>query len=137
MAPSLPAWIDKIKLSKRKARPTNGVVKKQAVKKVEKKVASGKIQTKLQKFFVEVPARPLPLGVPPVWANVSSSVPWTLANDLAYSDKARQALCETLPYYKSYQGASYTTGGFAVAMLLGRDYGELAHMDEQVIITRA
>lgn len=86
MAPSLPAWIDKIKLSKKKARPANGVVKKQVVKKVEKKAASGKLQDKWQKFFdrsVEVPApiavddRPLPLGIPPVWANVSSSAPLT------------------------------------------------------------
>lgn len=49
----------------------------------------------------------------------------------------RQALCETLPYYRSYQGACYMKDGIVRAMMFdenghGRDF-----MDSDVIISRA
>ena len=62
--------------------------------------------------------RPLPHGLPAVWAD------------------QRQALCETLPYYRSYQSGAYMNGGIAYGFLLDRDCGERAYMDEQVVITR-
>ena len=63
--------------------------------------------------------RPLPCGQPLVWAD------------------QRQALCETLPYYRAFQSGAYTNGGIAYGFLLDRDCGERAYMDEEVVITRA
>ena len=63
--------------------------------------------------------RPQPHGQPLVWA------------------EERQALCETLPYYRAYQSGAYTTEGLALGFLLDKDCGERAYMDEQVVITRS
>ena len=63
--------------------------------------------------------RPQPHGQPLVWA------------------EQRQALCETLPYYRAYQSGAYTTEGLGYGFLLDKDCGERAYMDEEVVITRA
>ena len=73
--------------------------------------------------FTEIEApedhRPQPHGQPLVWA------------------EQRQALCETLPYYRAYQSGAYTTEGLGYGFLLDKDCGERAYMDEEVVITRA
>ncbi len=66
-----------------------------------------------------VDSRPEPHGQPLVWAD------------------QRQALCETLPYYRAYQSGAYTTDGLGYGFLLDKDCGERAYMDEEVVITRA
>lgn len=67
----------------------------------------------------QVDLRPQPHGEPLVWA------------------EQRQALCETLPYYRAYQSGAYTTEGLGYGFLLDKDCGERAYMDEEVVITRA
>ncbi|MCJ1232791.1 hypothetical protein MMC14_000745 [Varicellaria rhodocarpa] len=63
--------------------------------------------------------RPLPSGTPAVWAD------------------GRQALCDTLPYFRSFQSAAYTTRGVAFGFLLDGDNGERPYLDNEVAITRA
>lgn len=79
-------------------------------------------KAKVQAFVEEIKptdARPEPHGQPLVWA------------------EERQALCETLPYYRAYQSGAYTTEGLAFGFLLDKDCGERAYMDEEIVITRA
>ena len=66
-----------------------------------------------------VDVRPQPYGQPLVWA------------------EQRQALCETLPYYRAFQSGAYTNDGLGYGFLLDKDCGERAYMDEEVVITRA
>ena len=61
--------------------------------------------------------RPLPQGEPPVW-----------------SDK-RQALCDSLPWYKAHQGSIYTSGLMAHGLLLDGEYEFSDIVEGQVIIT--
>jgi hypothetical protein len=63
--------------------------------------------------------KPAPAGQPEVWAD------------------GRQELCETLHYYRAYQSACYSTGGFVRGFMFdkvahGRDY-----IDGDVVISRA
>ncbi|MCJ1383484.1 hypothetical protein MMC17_006598 [Xylographa soralifera] len=68
-----------------------------------------------------VPAapRPEPYGAPPAWA------------------ESRQALCETLPYYRAYNSGAHTSGGLAHGFLLSLDNTEGSLMNEEIVITRA
>ncbi|MCJ1389057.1 hypothetical protein MMC18_001911 [Xylographa bjoerkii] len=63
--------------------------------------------------------RPKPYGAPLVWA------------------EGRQALCETLPYYRAYNSGAHTSGGLAHGFLLSSDNTERSFMDDEVVITRA
>ncbi|MCJ1400048.1 hypothetical protein MMC11_003251 [Xylographa trunciseda] len=63
--------------------------------------------------------RPKSYGAPLVWA------------------EGRQALCETLPYYRAYNSGAHTSGGLAHGFLLSSDHTERSFMDEEVVITRA
>jgi hypothetical protein len=63
--------------------------------------------------------KPAPAGQPEVWAD------------------GRQELCETLHYYRAYQSACYSTGGFVRGFMFdkvahGRDY-----IDGDVVVSRA
>ena len=51
--------------------------------------------------------------------------------------KSRQALCETLPYYRAYNSGAHTSGGLAHGFLLSSDNTEGSFMDEEIVITRA
>ena len=61
-------------------------------------------------------AKPRPFGQPPVFA------------------ESRQALCESLPYYRAYQSSAYINGGRVYGVML--DYAEdsSAYMDEEIIV---
>ncbi|KAI9676061.1 MAG: hypothetical protein M1817_000804 [Caeruleum heppii] len=48
----------------------------------------------------------------------------------------RQALCETLPYYRSYQSGPYCHGGLCYGSLLDGEGGERDYMDGDIVITR-
>jgi hypothetical protein len=61
--------------------------------------------------------KPEPLGQPHVWAN------------------KRQQLCETLPYYKAYQGGIYRNNGIVYGFLIDKEVGLRDKFDEQIIIT--
>jgi 2OG-Fe(II) oxygenase superfamily len=61
---------------------------------------------------------PQPMGQPLVWA------------------ASRQALCETLPYFNSWQGGTYCHDGFARGFLFDGDTVEREYLDENVIIAR-
>ncbi|MCJ1286510.1 hypothetical protein MMC26_005856 [Xylographa opegraphella] len=63
--------------------------------------------------------RPKPHGAPPAWA------------------ESRQALCETLPYYRAYNSGAYTSGGLAYGFLLSLDSMGGSLMNEEIVITRA
>ncbi|KAK8230812.1 hypothetical protein HDK90DRAFT_332907 [Phyllosticta capitalensis] len=63
--------------------------------------------------------KPPPVGQPDVWAD------------------GRQALCETLPYFNAYQGAGYTSGGFAYAFMVDSHSSPRDYLDADVLITRA
>lgn len=63
--------------------------------------------------------KPDPEGQPPVWAD------------------GRQALCETLPYYRAYQSAGYTSGGLAYAFYFDKEGHDRDYFDSNVIISRA
>jgi hypothetical protein len=60
-----------------------------------------------------------PVGQPEVWAD------------------GRQELCETLHYYRSYQSAAYSTGGFARAFMFDKVAHARDYTDSNVVISRA
>ncbi|KAK3715157.1 hypothetical protein LTR37_007367 [Vermiconidia calcicola] len=64
-------------------------------------------------------SRPLPAGGPKVWAD------------------SRQALCETLPYFKKPQGGCYQNDGHVYGFLFDSVGHVREYMDENVIICRA
>lgn len=80
--------------------------------------SKSKVQTDVEDQPL-VDVHPLPYGQPLVWA------------------EQRQALCETLPYYRAFQSGAYTVDGLGYGFLLDKDCGERAYMDEEVVITRA
>jgi hypothetical protein len=61
--------------------------------------------------------KPEPHGQPGIWA-----------------DK-RQQLCETLPYYKAYQGSAYTKNHTVFGILIDKEVEDRDKFDEEVIIT--
>ncbi|KAL1633572.1 hypothetical protein SLS58_011024 [Diplodia intermedia] len=63
--------------------------------------------------------KPPPVGQPEVWAD------------------ARQALCESLPYFRAYQGAGYCTGGFAFSFMFDKQGCSRDYMDSEVVIARS
>lgn len=94
--------------------------------------------TKASKVFQApiVDNRSLPWGDPQVWSEVCSLEYITISHELMLS-KNRADLCESLPYFNSYQGSSYTKNGTVRAKLLDHDCGERQYMDEEIVITRA
>ena len=78
--------------------------------------------------------KPMPVGAPEVWAEVSSLCCYCLSAEK--HRQGRQALCETLPYYRSYQSSAYVKNGLAYALLVDRDCGSRDYMDGEVVITR-
>jgi hypothetical protein len=65
------------------------------------------------------PNKSNPIGQPEVWA------------------EGRQELCETLHYYRSYQGACYSTGGFVRGFMFDKVAHNRDYLDGNVIISRA
>ena len=49
----------------------------------------------------------------------------------------RQALCDSLSYYQAYQSAAYQKDNIVRGFLIDQTDGDLAFLDEEVIITRA
>ncbi|KAL2352420.1 hypothetical protein BJ546DRAFT_1100384, partial [Cryomyces antarcticus] len=64
-------------------------------------------------------AKPEPQGQPLVWA------------------EGRQALCETLPYFRSFQGGGHTSDGTALGFLFDRHCSKHDYMDSTVVIARS
>ncbi|KAI9804405.1 MAG: hypothetical protein M1825_001304 [Sarcosagium campestre] len=60
-----------------------------------------------------------PIGRPPVWAS------------------HRQALCDTLPYYRAYESGCYIKDGLAYGFLLAHTTMARPYMDQDIVITRA
>ncbi|CAN9436556.1 unnamed protein product [Alternaria alternata] len=65
------------------------------------------------------PNKPEPYGQPEVWAD------------------GRQELCETLHYYRAYQSACYSTGGFARGFMFDKVAHNRDYMDSNVVLSRA
>jgi hypothetical protein len=65
------------------------------------------------------PNKPEPRGLPEVWA------------------EGRQELCETLHYYRAYQSACYSTGGFARGFMFDQVAHSRGYVDTNVVISRA
>lgn len=65
------------------------------------------------------PPKPAPVSQPPVWAD------------------SRMDLCETLHYFRSYQGACYSTGGFVRGFMFDNVAGPRDYIDTNVVIARA
>ncbi|KAI4931669.1 hypothetical protein J4E85_004264 [Alternaria conjuncta] len=63
--------------------------------------------------------KPEPHGQPEVWAD------------------GRQEICETLHYYRAYQSACYSTGGFARGFMFDKVAHARDYMDTNVVISRA
>ncbi|XPS68807.1 hypothetical protein M3J09_001089 [Ascochyta lentis] len=63
--------------------------------------------------------KPEPIGQPQVWAD------------------GRMELCETLHYFRSYQGASHSTGGFARGFMFDKVAHPRDYIDSNVVIARA
>ncbi|KAK0645301.1 hypothetical protein DIS24_g8063 [Lasiodiplodia hormozganensis] len=63
--------------------------------------------------------KPPPVGSPEVWAD------------------GRQALCESLPYYRAYQSAGYCSNGFAHAFMFDQEGSKRDYIDSEVVIARA
>lgn len=64
-------------------------------------------------------SKPCPAGVPEVWAD------------------GRQELCETLHYYRAYQSACYSTGGFVRGFMFDKVAHPRDYIDSNVVISRA
>ncbi|KAF1836355.1 hypothetical protein BDW02DRAFT_646175 [Decorospora gaudefroyi] len=63
--------------------------------------------------------KPEPSGQPEVWAD------------------GRQELCETLHYFRAYQSASYSTGGFVRGFMFDKVAHHRDYIDSNVVISRA
>lgn len=63
--------------------------------------------------------KPEPHGRPEVWAD------------------GRQEICETLHYYRAYQSACYSTGGFARGFMFDKVAHARDYVDSNVVISRA
>ncbi|KZF22959.1 hypothetical protein L228DRAFT_283021 [Xylona heveae TC161] len=63
--------------------------------------------------------KPEPHGMPEVWA------------------EGRQALCESVPYYRSYQSGAYVHDDIAYGVLLDKQCGRRDYMDDEIVIARA
>ncbi|KAF2807172.1 uncharacterized protein BDZ99DRAFT_365145, partial [Mytilinidion resinicola] len=63
--------------------------------------------------------KPAPSKTPLVWAD------------------GRQALCETLPYYRAYQSGGYCTDGLARAFMFDSNSHPRDYMDQNVVVSRA
>ena len=63
--------------------------------------------------------KPPPAGAPEVWA------------------EGRQELCETLHYYRAYQSACYSTGGFARGFMFDKVAHPRDYTDSSVVLSRA
>ena len=50
---------------------------------------------------------------------------------------SRQALCETLPYFRSIQGGCYSTDGLVRGFMFDKEANHLDYIDEDVVISRA
>ncbi|KAH7044033.1 hypothetical protein B0J12DRAFT_577991, partial [Macrophomina phaseolina] len=66
-----------------------------------------------------IESKPAPVGKPDVWAD------------------GRQALCESLPYYRSYQSAGYCTAGFARSFMFDQEGSPRDYIDSEVVIARS
>lgn len=78
-----------------------------------------KIADKLFAHRTYGPPKPEPIGQPTVWAD------------------ARMDLCETLHYFRSYQGACHSIGGFVRGFMLDKVAHARDYIDGKVIIARA
>ncbi|KAK5013057.1 hypothetical protein LTR39_003837, partial [Cryomyces antarcticus] len=70
-------------------------------------------------YLALMAAKPEPQGQPLVWA------------------EGRQALCETLPYFRSFQGGGHTSDGTALGFLFDRHCSKHDYMDSTVVIARS
>ncbi|KAJ4332066.1 hypothetical protein N0V87_008687, partial [Didymella glomerata] len=78
-----------------------------------------KVADKLLAHRTYGPPKPEPVGQPAVWAD------------------ARMDLCETLHYFRSYQGACHSTGGFVRGFMFDKVAHVRDYMDSNVVIARA
>lgn len=62
--------------------------------------------------------KPLPIGSPPVWA------------------EKRQALCESLPYYRAYMSGAYAQNGLARCFMVDKEVGPRDKFTEEIMIAR-
>lgn len=95
-----------------------GIKKRKAAKKLAGQRKPAKKAVK-EAYHLDVQTgKPEPFGEPPAWAF------------------KRQQLCETLPYYRAYDGAAYTNEGILYAMLIDREVGVRDQFTDQIIITK-
>lgn len=64
-------------------------------------------------------SKPVPAGQPLVWA------------------EGRQALCESLPYYRAYQSGGYCSNGFAYGFMFDGHCHPRDYIDQTVVIARS
>lgn len=70
-------------------------------------------------FLIDRPKAPLPY-FPPIWAQVSSSLFWRFTNpEIWRHQQSRQEICESLGWFRSYQGGVYHTREIVKGYLLG------------------
>jgi hypothetical protein len=95
-------------------------------KRAKSTVALGELETlkqisdtlRHQNAHSEMSTKPDPIGEPPVWAS------------------SRQALCETLHYYRAYQGGCYSIEKLVRAFMFDKAALDRDYMDSDVIVSR-
>ena len=80
---------------------------------------------------------PLSYGQPPVWAAVSYINMPESFRGTKLREQTRSDLCETLPYFKSYQSGYYGKGAMGFSFLLDGSAIEGDWLDEDIAITVA
>ena len=68
------------------------------------------------------------------YITIQNSKPEPVGNAPVLS-QFRQALCETLPWFSSYQSSAYTNGGIVHGILLDAGVGPRDYFDDTVIIS--
>ncbi|KAL8822721.1 MAG: hypothetical protein Q9191_006546 [Dirinaria sp. TL-2023a] len=66
-------------------------------------------------------------------AAINAAKPRAFGKPLVFAE-TRQALCESLPYYRAYQSSAYTHGGRVYGVMLDYALDDSAYMDEEIII---
>lgn len=106
--------------AKREARPKAPRGRPSAEQPSSRTADVTKRTTKKRSFEeIEDDNRPPPQGTPPVYAT------------------KRGDMCETLSYFRQYQGGIYTGDGFIQGSLLAQDNGERPYVDDELVLTRA
>jgi pyruvate/2-oxoglutarate dehydrogenase complex dihydrolipoamide acyltransferase (E2) component len=121
-----------VKVKVLKAKISNAKVPKAKVPKA--RVPKAKVpKAKVPKAKVKVKAKAKAIKIAPADRNLTLNKPEPFGQPLIWSDK-RQALCETLSYYRAYEAGAYSIDKVVHGLLCDKGVYARDHIDDHVVI---